>query len=362
MCSKKVPVLIGGLLLLVVLIVCIVPVSGQSGSMSISYRGDGSYYIGDSILLDGTNNVGNTTVIVLTGPGLPADGVPPYAPTGVAGTGDTIHTDPSGTWNFIWDTGRTVGASQLYTSRYTLTVYDLSNPAINSSASIFLRQPGFYATVTPNPAVLNNYVQLTGNVESATNTIEIKITDAHGNLMHTYDAPVSANGYFQFGFHVDMSPGTYSITFSSPTLPNSLTEMLTIVASNANLTTSTIMPSQTTVTGAPATPQITPPTVPSGASLVISSTPLGASVYVDSILDGTTPVTLNGVAPGTHNINIKAPGYLTVSMDVVIADNKTTDVSPVMVKAPFGMALSPLIAIAGVFGALLITAVKRKKN
>ena len=362
MCSKKVPVFIFGLLLLVILIVCIVPVTGQSGSMSISYRGDGSYYVGDSIIFDGTNNVGNTTVIVLTGPGLPAAGVPPYTPTGVAGTGDTVPTAQSGTWNFIWDTGRTTGASQLYTSRYTLTVYDLSNPSINSSASIFLRQPGFYATVTPNPAVLNNYVQLTGNVETATNTIEITITDKSGNLVHTYEAPVSANGYFQFGFHVDMSPGTYTITFSSPTLPNNLTETLTIVASNANLTTPTLIPSQTTMTGVPATPQVTPTSVPSGAALVISSTPLGASVYVDSMLDGTTPVTLNGVAPGTHHIDIKAPGYLTVSMDVVIADNKTTNIAPIMVKVPFGMALSPFIAIAALLGSFLIITVKKNKN
>jgi len=368
MCSKKVPMLISGLLLLIVLIVCIVPVSGESGSMSISFRGDGSYYVGDSIIFDGTNYVGNTTVIVLTGPGLPAAGVPPYILNGLAGTGETVNTDSSGTWNFIWDTSLTPGASQLNPSRYTLTVFDISNPMINSSTSIYLRQPGFYTAITPNPAVLNDYVQLTGKVDAATNTIEIKVTDASGNLVHSYEAPVSANGYFQFGFHVDMSPGTYTVTFSSPLFQSSLSKSLTIVASNANLTplatsgTTTITPEQALVTETPAMPQVTPPSVPNAGSLMISSTPTGASVYVDSMPDGTTPLTLNGVTPGTHHIDIKSPGYLTVSMDVVVAENKPTEISPEMVKAPFGMAISPLIAIAGILGAVLIIAAKKKKN
>jgi hypothetical protein len=80
------------------------------------------------------------------------------------------------------------------------------------------------------------------------------------------------------------------------------------------------------------------------------------------MIEGSTPITLNGVAPGTHHIDIKSPGYLTVSMDVVVAENKPTEISPAMVKSPFGMAFSPLIAIAGVLGAVLIIASKRKKN
>ena len=68
---------------LVVLTICILPAYAQNGTISITYRGAGDYYLGDSIIFDGKNTVGNTTVITITGPGLPHEGVPPYNLTGV---------------------------------------------------------------------------------------------------------------------------------------------------------------------------------------------------------------------------------------------------------------------------------------
>ena len=367
MFSRKIPELFSGILLLIILTVCIVPVQAQAGSVSIAYRGAGGYYVGDTVIFDGKNTVGNTTVITVTGPGLPAAGVPPYNLTDAPGTGNTVVTDTSGTWSFVWDSSRAAGAGNLYTARYTFTVFDLSNPQINSSASIYLKQPEFYATVSPNPAVLNDYVQLIGKVETAANTIEIDVLDASGNKVHTFTSPVSAGGYFQYGFHVDMQPGTYTVTISSPSLSNSLTETLTVVASNINLTSSgtvhaTPVPlPETTVTGTPATPQVTPSVSPNPGTLVISSIPAGASVYLDSVVVGTSPVTLNGVAPGTHLVEIKSPGYLTVSMDVVVSENKPTEISPQMVKEPFGLPLSPLAAIGGCLGAAALVIAARKK-
>ena len=70
MCSRKIP---GNyfrvLLLLIILAVCIMPVQAQTGSVSIAYRGNGGYYVGDSVIFDGKNTVGNMTVITITGPG-----------------------------------------------------------------------------------------------------------------------------------------------------------------------------------------------------------------------------------------------------------------------------------------------------
>ncbi len=367
MCSRKFPELCSGLFLLIILTVCIMPVQAQTGSVSIAYRGNGGYNVGDSVIFDGRNTVGNMTVITVTGPGLPAAGVPPYNLTGTAGTGNIVVTDSSGTWSYVWDSSRAVGADILYTAGYRFTVYDLSNPQIKATASIFLRQPEFYATITPNPAVLNDYIQVTGKVESAADTIEIDVMDASGNKVHTFASPVSAGGYFQYGFHVVMPPGVYTVSISSPSLSNSLTETLTIVASNINLTSSETVSTapvslpETTMTGTPAVPQATPAPSPNSGTLVISSVPAGASVYLDSALVGTSPVTLNGVAPGTHLVEIKSPGYLTVSMDVVVSENSPTEISPEMVKAPFGLPLSPLVAIGGCLGAAALVIAARKK-
>ncbi|HVP95988.1 MAG TPA: PEGA domain-containing protein [Methanoregula sp.] len=313
--------------------------------------------------------VGNSTVITVTGPGLPAAGVPPYNLTDVAGTGNTVVTDSSGDWSFYWDSSRATGAGNLDNARYTFTVFDQSNPQINASASIFVRQPEFYATISPNPSVFNNYVQVTGRVDSPADTIEIDVLDAAGNKVHTFTSPVSTGGYFQYGFHVDMQPGTYAVTVSSPSLSNSLTETLTVVSSNANLTSG-----ESSVTASPTaipelvsgtttlTPQVTPAIVSGAGTLVISSVPSGAAVYLDSMKVGTSPVTLNDVASGTHLVELKSPGYLTVSMDVVVSENRPTEISPAMVKAPFGLPLSPLAAIGGCLGAAALIVASRKKG
>ncbi len=59
---------------LIALIFIIQPVFADAGHVSISYRGSGGYYIGDTITFDGKNTAGNTTVIKITGPGLPLRG------------------------------------------------------------------------------------------------------------------------------------------------------------------------------------------------------------------------------------------------------------------------------------------------
>ena len=52
----------------------ILPAYADNGIISITYRGAGGYYIGNSVAFDGKNTVGNMTVIKITGPGLPAEG------------------------------------------------------------------------------------------------------------------------------------------------------------------------------------------------------------------------------------------------------------------------------------------------
>lgn len=369
MAFRKCPKLFSGILLLIVLVVCILPVQAQEGTVSIAYRGQGTYYVGNYVIFDGKNTVGNTTVITVTGPGLPAAGVPPYNLTDVAGTGNTVVTDASGAWSFYWDSSRATGAGNLDSARYTFTVFDQSNHQINASASVFIRQPEFYATVSPNPSVFNDYVQVSGRVDSPADTIEIDVLDGAGNKVHTFTSPVSMGGYFQYGFHVDMQPGTYTVTISSPSLSNGLTEPLTVVSSNANLTsgepslTASLTPIPELVSGSTTmSPQATPATASGAGTLVISSVPQGATVYLDSANVGTSPVTLNGVTPGTHLVELKSPGYLTVSMDVVVTENKPTEISPAMVKAPFGMPISPFAAIGGCLGAAALILVSRKKD
>jgi hypothetical protein len=366
--SCKIKKVIPVVLFLIALSICILPAYAQNGTISITYRGAGDYYLGDSIIFDGKNTVGNTTVITITGPGLPAEGVPPYNLTGAPGTGNIVVTDSSGTWSLYWDSTQAVGINNLYTSRYTFTVFDLSDPHNTDSISVYLKKPEFYVTLSPNPAALNDYVQLVGKVQTAADNIEINVLDASGNPVHTFNAPVSADGYFNFGFHVDMLPGLYTVTISSPSMSNGLTKMLMVSATKANVTAaetasiSTVALPVATVTGIATMPQVTPAVSQDTGTLAISSTPADASVYLDSVMVGKTPLILNAVTTGTHTVVINSPGYLSVSMDVVVAKNKPTEIAPELVKAPFGLPLSPLTAIAGCIGATALFLAGRQRK
>lgn len=46
------------------------------------------------------------------------------------------------------------------------------------------------------------------------------------------------------------------------------------------------------------------------AALSVASDPAGAAVYVNGKLEGETPVTVNGVAPGEHRVRLVKDGYL----------------------------------------------------
>lgn len=343
--------------LLCILFLWIAPVCADDGSVSVTYRGAGGYYIGDTILLDGKNTMGNMTVIRLTGPGLPAAGVPPYNLSDAAGTGNTIEVDPAtGSWAFYWDTSRVENADKFYTARYTLTVFDKNHPDVTASTSVMLKKPEFYVSVSPNPATSNDYVIITGSSEKGTDTVEIDVLDSSGNKVHTFMAPVSSGGAFNCGFHVDMSPGQYTVEVSSPSLSNNLVKTLVVVASRAETSSNasvTIAPTLTTAEGSTA----------SGTGvLIVSSKPTGATVSLDSAVVGKTPLTLDSVAAGTHTVELKMPGYLTSTTDIIVTSGQTSQIAPELVKSPGSLPLSPLLAIIGCLGAAgILVAVRRRK-
>ena len=143
--SRKIPVLI-----LLIAAVCIIqPVFADQGSVVITYRGNGGVYIGDTIIFDGRNTAGNVTFLRITGPGLPAEGVPLMDLNGTPGTGSLVMSNADGSWQYDWDTSLVKGIEKLQTARYDITAADLSNPADSSVVSVMLEKPDFYFTVIP---------------------------------------------------------------------------------------------------------------------------------------------------------------------------------------------------------------------
>jgi hypothetical protein len=236
------------LFILLIAMICIIqPVFADAGYVSISYRGPGGYYIGDTITFDGKNTAGNTTVVKITGPGLPLEGVPLYDLNGIPGSGNTIPVTENTAWRFNWFSMNTQGIEKLVTARYTITAMDLTNPEKIATTSILLKKPEFYLTIQPGPIYPGDYVQLNGVAEKGVTYVMIDVMNSRDTKQHTFVSPVSGTGSFSYGFRADMLPGKYFVTVSNPAMKNSLMSTLTI-ESPANSTVTSVILADATVT------------------------------------------------------------------------------------------------------------------
>ena len=214
---------------MLIAMVCIVqPVLADNGTVVISYRGPGGYYIGDTIVFDGRDTAGNSIMVKITGPGLPSQGVPLFDLNGIPGSGNTVPVNKDNVWRFTWYSANTAGIEKLVTARYTITAADLSNPEKTATTSILLKKPEFYINPQTVPIHQGDYVELNGIAERDVTYVKIDITDSFGTVMRVFFSPVSGSGSFNYGFHSDIPPGRYQVTVSNPSMKNSLTTILTI--------------------------------------------------------------------------------------------------------------------------------------
>jgi hypothetical protein len=191
------------------------PATAAEGMVTIAYRGSGGSYIGDTIVFDGLNTAGNMTVIKVTGPDLPAEGVPLYDLSGTPGSGNTVKVDLRNQWVFPWDMSR-INGSKLQTARYTFTAWDLEKSGITATTSLVLKRPEFYLMAKPTTGRIGDYIELEGMAEKGVSYIKLDITDTAGTVVHTFITPVSSLGFFQHGFRFDMQPGQYYVTGKNP--------------------------------------------------------------------------------------------------------------------------------------------------
>jgi len=71
-------------------------------------------------------------------------------------------------------------------------------------------------------------------------------------------------------------------------------------------------------------------------TLVVATSPSGASVSVDGGAPLTSPVRLDGVAPGTHRVQISLAGHATVTLSADIVGSKTDDLGTVALESVLG--------------------------
>jgi PKD repeat protein len=116
----------------------------------------------------------------------------------------------------------------------------------------------------------------------------------------------------------------------------------------------TTTPTTTTTTvsqGLPVTNPPANPTQPAGqsgttGSLYIISNPAGAAIFLDSDAKGTTPLTLTGIAPGTHTVLLKKSGYPDYSTTTSIVAGQVTTIDADLAKGPQAAATNAPAAAA----------------
>jgi hypothetical protein len=269
--------------------ICIIqPVFAQGGgTMTITYRGSGGYYIGDTIIFDGKDTIGNTTLLKITGPGLPGPGVPVYDLEGTPGSGNTAPMDNDGTWKFVWSSANIRGIDKLMTARYTITAFDLINPGQTASVSVFLKKPEFYINPQLNPINPGDYIQLSGVAELGVTNVKIDVADSDGKIVRTHTAPVSGAGYFNYEFRGDLQPGQYFVTASNPSMKNILRSTITIVPFDGISSTSTITSPVSThsenITVSPS-PGLSQQVMPSASAIPLSPLTVIAGLIFSGIL------------------------------------------------------------------------------
>jgi hypothetical protein len=238
-------------LLLLCTVMCLaLPVAAAEGMITITYRGSGGNYIGDTIIFDGKNTAGNTTMIKITGPGLPPQGVPLYNLGGTPGSGNTAKVDAENKWIYVWDSSR-ADASKLQTARYTFIASDPGSPEQTATTSILLIRPEFYLVAAPASPGIGDYVEIEGMAEKGVTYVKIAVLNSTGTVLHTFISPVSSTGSFGYGFHVDMGPGQYNIIGSNPSMKNNLVLTLTVAAPKIPATTQPVSSLNTPVPAEP---------------------------------------------------------------------------------------------------------------
>ena len=149
-----------------------VKVKVEKGAVTVTASGDGSYYLGEEVILSGTNTDSDDTYLFITGPNLPANGGKLSDPqmkvnTSVA-TGylkESVKTDD--TWEYKWDTsGVTLDAG-------TYTIYAVSKNVDKSglsdakydTVSIVVKKPFVTATTSASTVAKGDKVFIRGTAE-----------------------------------------------------------------------------------------------------------------------------------------------------------------------------------------------------
>ncbi len=208
------------LVLLLVLAGCVLlPVSAEEpkSAITIVASGDQSYYLGEEIVLTGTNEASGTTYLFLVGPNLPKNGAYLLSPTlpAVSGVPESfvgVPTNEDTTWEYAFPT------NNLGISPGTYTIYAVSQPkakdqlsgGIYNTVSIIVKRPFITAELAPSPIIRGQPFTVTGYAEGNPDSVQLWVIGYDSAvIMRTTVHPDAA-------YRFDLDPSTFDYTGNGP--------------------------------------------------------------------------------------------------------------------------------------------------
>jgi hypothetical protein len=125
----------------------------------------------------------------------------------------------------------------------------------------------------------------------------------------------------------DSRTGTTPYTFTSVPVG---THTIRIALSGYETYTGTV----SVTAGSAPTVRVTLPQITGTGSLYVTSSPVGAQVYVDGVYRGSSPTTVGSLSQGTHTVLLSLSGYQDSTRTVSINTGLTTAISANLVKIP----------------------------
>ena len=208
-------------------------VSIEIGAVTMSASGDGSYYIGDEIVLSGTNTDSDKVYLFITGQNVDAvvlKNLPTKTPASEATNPVEVKTDD--TWEYKWDTSRialdpgtyTVYATSVLTNgksnTKTVNQYGKTAVALSDSeyATVSLRLMKPFLSAVPSGTVVakGDKLVITGTAEGNPSTLNLYIFGT--NHFKDYSISVEDDGTYEKEVPIDsgLASGQYFVVIQHP--------------------------------------------------------------------------------------------------------------------------------------------------
>ena len=142
----------------------------------------------------------------------------------------------------------------------------------------------------------------------------------------------------------NVHPGTHTLRASLSGYQDYTTSVVVSAATTSHVT-ATLQPGQSTTTG----------------SISVTSSPGGAQVYIDNVYRGVTPLTLDGIPTGTHQVRLALAGYNDYSTTVELGAGSTSSVSASLspIQTP-GTGTAPFAAMGALALIVFLVALRRR--